>query len=70
MLLTFPILTSATIRTNPGIVFLKEEINFQHIFKVSVTSIHYETVTKLVRRYFEAGMLNRIFANIHSESHK
>lgn len=61
---------SATVKMNHGIVFLKEEINFQHIFKVSKTSIHYETITKLVRRYFEAGMLDRIFLDIHRESHK
>lgn len=61
---------SATVKMNHGVVFLKEEIDFQHIFKVSTTSIHYETITKLVRRYFEAGMLDRIFVDIHRESHK
>lgn len=61
---------SATVKMNHGIVFLKKEINFQHIFKVSTKSRHYETITKLVRRYFEAGMLDRIFVDIHRDSHK
>lgn len=64
------ILFSKTVQKHKGVVFLKNEINFQEVFKVSKNSKHLKTIKNLFRRYFEAGMLDRIFNDIHKTSHK
>lgn len=61
---------SQTVQRYNGVVFLKEEINFQQVFKVSKESKHFGTIKMLLRRYFEAGMLDRIVNDIHKTSHK
>lgn len=61
---------SKTVQANEGVVFLKEEINFQQVFKVSKDSKHFNTTKKLMRRYFEAGLLDRTFSDIQTSSHK
>ncbi|XP_055304739.1 uncharacterized protein LOC129569665 [Sitodiplosis mosellana] len=59
-----------TVQKHEGVVFLREEINFQQMFKVSKDSKHFDRIKKLVRRYFEAGMLDQIFNYIHATSYK
>ncbi|XP_031625588.1 uncharacterized protein LOC116342209 [Contarinia nasturtii] len=59
-----------TVERHDGVVFLKEDINFQQVFKVSKGSMHYDTIKMLVRHYFEAGILDRIFNQIHGTSYK
>lgn len=53
-----------------GVVFLQEDINFQQIFKLSKDSKYYNIIKNLVRRYFEAGILDHIINDIHQSSHK
>lgn len=61
---------SETVQQNAGVVFLNEEVNFQQVFKVTKKSPYFDTIKNLLQRYFEAGMLDRIFNNIHESSHK
>lgn len=61
---------SETVQNNKGVVFLNEEVNFQQVFKISKKSEYFDIIKNLLRRYFEAGILDRIFNNIHETSHK
>lgn len=62
-------LNCQTVQENSDFL-LNEEIDFRHVFKVSKDSKHFSTIKKLLRRYFEAGMLDQIFRDIHKRSHK
>lgn len=61
---------SSSVQTHGGIVFLKEEINFQHMLKLDTQSKYFTTLKKLAQRYFEAGFIDKIFADIHTNSYK
>lgn len=61
---------SKTVLKYEGVVFLQEEINFQQVFKLSKDSEYYNIIKNMVRRYFEAGILDRIINDIHQNSHK
>lgn len=57
-------------KQNSGIELIKRDFNFQEIFKVSKESKYLSTIQKLIRFYFEAGFLDRIFKDIHKREHK